>query len=113
MKPILRGENGELVGFVSRIAGSWAAMTIFGYTITRVETEEEASDIVRTDGLTFLQGLWQYYDESDKQWYPCTLKEVYENKVVLTRTNDMGYEDPNGYKRVTLRHPSEANLQKS
>lgn len=111
--PITHEDNNELLGFIIQDVSGWDARTIFGYTISRVETREEAEKVVRSQGLSALKGLWEYLDSDDHEWYPCILKEVYEHKVVVIRTSSMGYQDPNDYKLVTIKKPSETNLIKS
>lgn len=111
--PILRGDDGELIGYVSQEASSWAAMTTFGYVMARAESEEAAASVVKTEGPRYIDGVWRYYDKSDKDWFSCTIKEAYEHKVVVRRTNDLGYEDPATYRLVTLQDPDESSLQKA
>lgn len=112
-RAIYRKDDDELLGFISQGTAGWDAQTIFGYSIARVDTEDEAERIVRENGLACLTGVWQYMDEDDRAWHPCILKEVYEHKVVVLRTNEMGYQDPDDYKIVTIKNPSETNLIKS
>ncbi|MDN5274696.1 MAG: hypothetical protein JWP06_597 [Candidatus Saccharibacteria bacterium] len=108
-----REDDGELLGFISQDKESWDAQTIFGYSIERTETKLAAENIVRARGLAFLTGLWEYLDRDDHKWHPCILKEVYEHKVVIIRTTSMGYQDPDDYKMVTIKNPSDVNLIKS
>ena len=112
-KPILRQDDAELLGYIQQTSTSWTAQTIFGLVIARVEDEKSAEMVVRNSGLTYLQGVWQYYDASDKSWYPCVLKEVFENRVVVVRTNELGFEDAAHYKHVVIKNPTEATLLKS
>ncbi len=111
--PITRDEDGELLGFVAEDAGSWTAQTLFGYVFERAATRADAEKAVRRDGLSVLQGVWSYYDRDDKQWFPCVLKEAYENKVTVIRTGAMGYQDPDDYKLVTISMPTETDLVKA
>ena len=111
--PILRGDDGELIGYVSQETSSWTAMTIFGYIMARAESEEAATSVVRSEGPRYVDGVWRYYDKTDKDWFSCTIKEAYEHKVVVRRTNDLGYEDLASYKLVTLNDPDESSLQKA
>lgn len=110
--PIFREDDGELLGFIGKDHASWKAMTIFGYVLARVEDEASAESIVRSDGQSSLKGMWQYKD-SDGEWYPCILKQAYENRVVVVRTNELGFEDQNQYKLVTLKHPTDDVLLKA
>lgn len=111
--PVIREEDDELLGFIEHEAAVWTAQTIFGYVFARVANQNAAEAIVRERGLSVLDGVWQYFDKSDKAWYPCRLKEVYELRVVVIRTNEMGYEDPDTYKHVTIIGPNDTNLVKS
>lgn len=112
-EPIIREDDGELLGYISRDTAGWVAQTIFGYAFDRAVDRTSAERIVREQGLATLMGVWQYYDKDDDAWHPCKLKEVYENRVVVIKTNAMGYEDPDDYKQVTILDPSETTLVKS
>lgn len=111
--PVNRADDDELLGFVIQDKLGWIAQTIFGYEIARASDESAAARIVREQGLSFLTGIWQYLDPDDRDWYPCVLREVYEHRVIVMRTNKMGHPDPDDYKVVTIKEPSELNLAKS
>jgi hypothetical protein len=111
--PINREDDGVLLGVIEKTTTGWTAQTIFGYIFARSETQEAAEETVRSQGLSELLGLWHYQDKKDKVWHPCILQEVYENKVTVIRTNEMGYQDSQTYKRVTISNPNETNLVKS
>ncbi len=111
--PIIREADGELLGFIGKSPAGWTAETIFGYVFARSAKRDDAEEAVRSQGLNILQGMWQYFDKKDRQWYPCVLKEVFENKVIVIRTNEMGYQVPDTYKRVIITHPTDTNLVKA
>lgn len=111
--PVIREDDGELLGFVADDVTGWAAQTIFGYVFARAADRASVETTVREQGLGMLMGVWQYYDTDDRAWYPCLLKEVFEKRVIVIRANAMGYEDPDAYKRVTILNPNETNLIKS
>lgn len=111
--PINREDDGELLGFIAQGTAGWEAQTIFGYLIAHTSDKEAADQVVRTQGLYYLTGLWQYFDKDDKAWHPCIIKEAFENKVIVIRTNDLGYQDPDNYKIITIKNPSDTNLVKS
>lgn len=111
--PVNRADDDELLGFVVQDKLGWIAQTIFGYEITRAGDKAAATQIVREQGLSFLTGIWQYYDKEDGDWFPCVLREVYEHRVIVMRTNKLGHPDPDDYKVVTIKEPSELNLVKS
>lgn len=110
--PIYREDDEEFLGNLVKDATSWQVQTIFGYTIARTETQEEAEKLLRTQGLGSLLGVWQYYDKDEGQWFPCVIQEAYEHKVIIQRTNAMGYIDPDDFKRVVLKDPDENSLIK-
>jgi len=110
--PIRREDDSELLGFVSGHDANWEAQTIFGYVIERTTDRASAERIVREQGLGYLMGVWQYFDQDDQQWYPCILKEAYEHQVTVIRTTPMGYQDPDDYKIVTISDPTDTNLIK-
>lgn len=112
-QPIRHKESNELLGFVTKDTTGWRAQTIFGYDISRTATEEEAEKLLREKGLSFLMGVWQYLDPDDGKWHPCILKEAYEQRVTVIRTNFMGYQDPDDYKIVTIENPTETELVKN
>lgn len=111
--PIHHKETNELLGYVTNKDGAWVAQTVFGYPINRLQTEREAKATVREQGLTFLMGVWRYYDKQSRDWHACVLQEVSEHRVTVIRTNEMGYQDPDSYKRITLQNPDESTLVKS
>lgn len=106
-------ETHELLGYAVEANGTWQAQTVFGYTIARAESQQQAEAILRERGLAFLLGVWRYYDKQANDWYPCVLQEVFEHQVTVIRTTEMGYQDPAIYKRVTLQRPDESVLIKS
>lgn len=110
---IYREDDKELLGFVAKVGEGWQAQTLFGYGIDRAETADAAEAIVRREGLVYLTGVWQYLDNDDDTWHPCVLKEVNQLQVTVIRTNFMGYQDPDDFKIVTIKNPSELNLVKS
>lgn len=111
--PFYREDDNELLGFIVQDAIGWQAQTIFGYTISRTNSRQDAEKILHADGLSFLMGVWQYFDKDDQTWHPCVLKEVYERQVTVIRTNVMGYQDPDDYKLVVIDNPDENTLIKS
>jgi hypothetical protein len=111
--PINREDDGELLGFIMQDSVGWEAQTIFGYPIAHTDDKKSADQVVRSQGLLSLIGLWQYFDKDDKMWHPCIIKEAFENKVIIIRTNALGYQEPDDYKIVTINKPSETTLVKS
>ena len=111
--PINREGDGEPLGFIVKNSVGWEAQTIFGYPIAHTDDQESADQVVRSQGLYSLTGLWQYFDKDDNAWHPCIIKEAFENKVVVIRSTALGYQDPDDYKIVTISKPSETNLIKS
>lgn len=107
--PILRDDDGELLGFIAQQHASWSAQTIFGYVLARAETRAEAEEVVRSQGKLALKGMWRYQD-SDYEWYPCIIKQAYENRVVVIRTNELGFQDKDSYKLVTIKNPTHSVL---
>jgi len=111
--PLYRSDDKELLGYIVNDGAGWQAQTIFGYTIERTLTRRAAENTLRERGLSFLMGVWQYYDTDDKDWFPCILKEAHETRVTVIRTNVMGYQDPDDYKFVVIQKPTETRLIKS
>ena len=111
--PIIHQDTGDLLGYVSAAQTGWLATTIFGYTIARTSTEQEAEKVVRSEGQRFLQGQWRYFDSDEYDWYPCVIKEAYESRVTVIRTNELGYQDAKHYKLFVVQSPSEETLMKS
>lgn len=110
--PIIREDDGVFMGYVAKDRTGWMAQTIWGYTYARSETQAVAEQAVRDQGLLVLKGVWQYYDEDDQDWHACIIKKPFENRVDVVRTTDMGYQDPDDYKLVTIKNPTETNLVK-
>jgi hypothetical protein len=111
--PIIREDDGELLGYIAKESSGYTAQTIFGFILARTEDKASAEMIVRNEGLLVLKGMWRYYDESERDWYACILSEVFENKVIVIRTNELGYQDPAWHKVVTLKSPDDTMLQKA
>jgi hypothetical protein len=109
--PILRSDDGELLGYVTQETSGWSARTIFGYVLARTDSQSSAESVIRSEALLVLKGPWRYFDADDRDWFPCILKEVHEGRVIVVRTNELGYEDPEHYKRVILKNPTETVLQ--
>ena len=111
-EPLYREDDNELLGFVTKDSTGWRAETIFGYLIDRTLDRQAAVNVLQEKGLTYLTGVWQYFDEDDQEWHPCILKEVYEHQVTVIRTNAMGYQDPDDYKIVSITKVDETRLVK-
>jgi len=111
--PFYRDDDNELLGFLVDDGASWQALTIFGSQITRTTTRKDAANALMEKGLSYLMGVWQYYDEDDRDWFPCVIKEAYEQKVIVNRTNELGYQDSDDYKQVVIEYPTENNFIKS
>ncbi len=111
-EPFYREDDGEQLGIIAQDKTSWLAQTIFGYTIARTDSRKDAEHILLEKGLSSLMGTWQYFDPDEKEWFSCVIKEAYENKVVIARTNEYGIQDPDTYKHVILMNPTEEDLVK-
>lgn len=111
--PFYHAESKELLGFLLKDITGWQAQTIFGYTIARTTSEANAKKVLHEQGLSTLTGVWSYFDSDDNQWHPCTLMEMSEHRVTVIRTNAMGYQEPDSYKKVTIKDPTENTLVKT
>ena len=108
--PLHRISDKELLGYIVQDGTGWQAQTVFGYTIERTEDRASAERILREQGMSVLMGVWQYFDRDEQSWHACVLKEVQEHQVTVMRTNAMGYQDPDDYKKVTLERPTDSDL---
>jgi hypothetical protein len=106
-------DDDSFIGFIIDDGASWQATTIFGYLIARTLTRKDAEEILQDQGLTYLKGMWQYFDTDDKDWFPCIIKQAFEQRVIVNRTNTLGYQDPEDYKQVVIENPSENDLIKA
>lgn len=111
--PIQRLDDGELMGFITENNAGWDAQTIFGYSMGTKTDRQQAEVLVREQGLSYLMGVWQYFDEDDQKWHSCVITEAGEDRVTVIRTNAMGYQDADDYKMITIDEPSEINLVKT
>lgn len=111
--PLHRPNDNEFLGYIVKDITGWQAQTIFGYLIERTTTKAAAEKVLKEQGLTYLTGIWQYYDKDDHAWFACVLKEANKQRVTVIRTNDMGYQTPDDFKMVTLLSPTENTLIKS
>lgn len=108
-----RADDNEFLGYIVKDTTGWQAQTIFGYLIERTTTKTAAKKVLEEQGLTYLMGIWQYYDKDEHGWFPCVLKVANKQRVTVIRTNHMGYQDPEDFKIVTLVSPTENTLIKS
>lgn len=111
--PYYSNDDDALLGFIASDSTGWQALTIFDYLIARASSREEAEELMQDLGPTYLKGIWQYYDEDDRDWFYCVIKKAFEQYVTVNRTNALGYQDPEDYKQVVIENPSEINLIKS
>ena len=111
--PLYREDDKLLLGLLVDDTAGWQAQTIFGYTIARAETKNDAVRILHERGPDYLKGVWQYFDTDDRDWYPCIIKQAQEHQVTVIRTNVLGYQDQDAYKHVIIDDPNETNLVKS
>lgn len=106
-------DDESFIGFIVKDGTTWQATTIFGYQIERTTSRESAEAILQDRGLTYLKGLWQYYDTEDKDWFPCVIKQAFEQRVIVNRTNTLGFQDPEDFKQVVIESPTENDLIKA
>lgn len=111
--PVYSIDDDSFLGFVIHEGTTWRAVTIFGYLISRASTQKDAEEILQDQGPNYLKGLWHYYDKDDKDWFPCVIKKAFEQRVIVNRTNNLGYQDPEDYKQVVIEDPTENDLIKS
>ena len=111
--PFYDEDTNEFLGFIVSDGASWQVQTIFGYLIARTNSYDEAKRTLYEVGLTYLKGLWQYYDKDDKDWFSCIIKKAYEHQVIVNRTNTLGYQDEDNFKQVILDDPTDSDLVKS
>jgi len=111
--PVYSIDDDALLGFVVSDGTTWQVLTIFGYLISRASTRQQAEEVMQDRGPTFLKGVWQYYDREDREWFDCVIKKAYEQRVIVNRTNSLGYQDPEDYKQVVIENPTENDLIKS
>jgi hypothetical protein len=106
-------DSGELLGIVARDSTGWLTQTVFGYTIARTDDQTSAEKLLASEGARYLQGVWQYLDPDEREWFPCVIIKAHETQVVVNRTNELGFQEPASFKQVVLENPSETNLIKS
>jgi hypothetical protein len=111
--PIYSEDDDSFLGFVIDEKTSWRVVTIFDYLISRAATQKEAEATLQDLGPNYLKGMWHYYDKDDKEWFPCVIKKAFEQRVIVNRTNNLGYQDPDDYKQVVIENPTENDLIKS
>ena len=105
-------DDHDLLGLIVDDGISWQAQTIFGSQIARTNTRIDAETVLKEKGLAYLGGIWQYFDKDDHEWYSCVIKKAYENRVIVNRTNTLGYQAPDDYKQVIIENPTENDLIK-
>lgn len=110
--PYFHIETEELLGYVVSNGANYEAQTIFGYRITLTQTRIDAERTLEKNGQAYLAGVWQYYDADDRDWFTCVIKQALEQKVVVTRTNTLGYIEPDSFKQIVIEHPTEETFVK-
>jgi hypothetical protein len=103
-------ESSEILGYVLKESSGWSARTIFGYVLFRAVSEEDARRAVIDKAAGLLAGMWLYFDEADNDWHPCVIKEMYEDRVVVLRTTELGFHSQQTYKIISLHNPDETKL---
>jgi hypothetical protein len=111
--PVYHEETDDILGYVTHDGVSFVATTIFGYVISRTPTVAEAEAVLREQGAHYLEGVWQYFDKSERDWFPCVIYKAYDQKVIVNRTTELGYVDPEVYKQVILENPTDNTLVKT
>ncbi|MEO5950008.1 MAG: hypothetical protein ABIQ04_01020 [Candidatus Saccharimonadales bacterium] len=111
--PFYDEDTNEFLGFIASDGDTWQVQTIFGYLIARTNTLKEAEQALYKVGLTYLKGIWQYYDKEEKDWFHCVIKKAFEHQVIVNRTNTLGYQDEDNDKQVILDDPTDSDLIKS
>jgi hypothetical protein len=111
--PIYSEDDDSFLGFIIHDGSTWQAVTIFGYLISRSISLADAEEVLKEQGPTYLKGIWQYYDKDDHDWFPCVIKQAFEQRVIVNRTNNLGFQDPDDYKQVLIEDPTENDLVKS
>lgn len=110
--PIYNEDTHELHGYLVQDITGWQAQTVFGYTIERTASQQDAERVLRERGLSYTKGVWNYLDPDEREWFPCVISEAQEQRVTVIRTNELGYQEPELYKMVMLKLPSEDVLVK-
>jgi hypothetical protein len=108
--PVLHQDSGEIIGYVRQDKSGWSGSTVFKYVLGRADTMEDAMRIVTEHAYRSGTATWQYFDTDDNAWHSCIMKEVYEDRVVVLRTNDMGYHSHALYKIITIENPDDTKL---
>ncbi|MDB5179467.1 MAG: hypothetical protein JWN12_99 [Candidatus Saccharibacteria bacterium] len=111
--PVYSDDDDSFLGFIINDNTTWQAVTIFGYLISLTTSRNEAEAVLKEKGPDYLKGIWQYYDKDERDWFPCVIKQAFEQRVVVNRTNTLGYQDPDDYKQVVIEDPTENDLIKS
>jgi hypothetical protein len=111
--PVHSIDDDSFIGFIIDDGTTFQAVTIFGYLISRTTSRKEAEDLLQEKGPTYLKGVWQYYDKDDHEWFDCVIKRAYEKRVIVNKTNALGYQDPEDYKQVVIENPTENDLIKT
>lgn len=92
-EPIYREGDRELLGYVANVSGVWRVLTMFGFEFGTALSRQDAVQRVEADGLKILSGIWQYYDEREKQWFSGVIKTAQPHRIILIRTDELGFHD--------------------
>jgi hypothetical protein len=110
LKPVIREEDNELLGFVKELAetAQWQALTVFKYPLQVFETEREAEEKIQSIGLEILMDKWFFHDATLNEWFGCQIIEASPERVKY-RITDLGH--PQVYKVETIVAPNPTNFK--
>jgi imidazolonepropionase-like amidohydrolase len=89
-------EDGELLGYAVPLAGGWQATTVFGAALGPVTSQEDAIELLRTEGLASLADLWQVRTVDRPDWREARLTEVQPDRLRLHWADPMLEQPPGG-----------------
>lgn len=108
---VYRLEDNELMGVISLDPTSdnaWIPLTIFHYPLAAGMPKNEAVNYLRSYGLEVLSDTWQFYDESDGEWYVCNIVEAKPDHLTI-KISDYGHNDV--FKVLMIQKPNERKIR--
>lgn len=90
--PVVRPDDGELVGYVSLDERGATPLTLFGYALAEPLDRSEAEELLRRRGLAVLADPW-WLEPADGPGYRVQIMSATPDEVAVARA-DHGIVDP-------------------
>jgi hypothetical protein len=88
MITIRRDEDDEILGYLAPAGENWQPLTVFHVALAEPTSQDEAEDIVRSEGLASLSEPW-WVEDDQGQWSEARLQEAQPYRIRIRWTDPM------------------------